>query len=161
MGQQLRMPFAPPEEGFGVAAWNYRSKKPDFLASTGTHHEHAYIHTYKLFVLFWGRVSLCVSPAFGFHFFPLRFFSLVCLFCLHACRVRGHEGLGFPRRGVKWLWAAVWMLRIEAKSPATATSALHCWAIFQACWILGCVLQQLTCIILKKFWVDGFTLETD
>lgn len=61
MGQQLRMPFAPPEEGLvwqpGIAALI------TLLASIGTHHEHAYIHTYKLhFVL---RQSLIVYLSLG------------------------------------------------------------------------------------------------
>lgn len=97
MGQQLKMPFATPEEEFGLTACNYSSKRSDFFwplqvpnMCMGT-----CIPINSLFCF--EAESHCVSltglELFSFTclcfptFFLLRFFSLVCIFCLHACLV--------------------------------------------------------------------------
>jgi hypothetical protein len=85
----------------------------------------------------WG---LCVCSMVGF-IFILPYFLCVSVFCLSVHSVcawrllKPEEGILFPGAGVT-VFAAVWVLRIEARSSGKADSVPNCWVLSSALYVI-------------------------
>ena len=76
------------------------------------------------------RKSITIGLIYIFHLhFFLRFIYFLYMSTLSLSSVTPEEGIGSHYR---WLWATMWLLRIELRTSGRAASALNCWAISPA-----------------------------